>query len=313
MFSWLMVVGKDTRTTLNYFYNNPTLVQFYKNQGNGNFYYCLGNIYFYTARYDSALYYYRKAKDELNLNYDNSVRISIFESLAESCEKTGEMGEAKNYYEKTLELCKQINATESISRICNTLSKLYAGQSDFKSAYYYDQQADSCNEILEANAARDKVVLLQVDMENKKHENDLMETQVKKDRQDNLQLMAITFCLAVVFSIMFFMGLFKVSPVGIKLLGYFAFISLFEFIVLLIDPFIVKLTDGEPLKIWGIKIFLIAMLVPFQHFLESGLVKFLSSKKLTKTRKKFSFRSRPKKKKNIPGDSTDIEKDTAVL
>ena len=104
------------------------------------------------------------------------------------------------------------------------------------------------------------------------------------------------------------------------MLGYFAFISLFEFIVLLIDPFIVKLTNGEPLKIWSIKIFLIAMLVPFQHFLEHGLIQFLSSRKLLELKQQFLIKRKLPDKEALATKAEsatevddEMEEDTAVL
>ena len=113
---------------------------------------------------------------------------------------------------------------------------------------------------------------------------------------------------------MLIIGMFPVSKLTIKLLGYFAFISLFEFIIVLIDSFIHRLAHGEPLKIWLIKIGLIALLVPFQHYLEHGLIKFLASRKLIAARNNFSLK---KIWLNIKKPSlkagTDIDEDTAVL
>ena len=97
--------------------------------------------------------------------------------------------------------------------------------------------------------------------------------------------------------------------------GYFFFISLFEFIVLLIDNiFLAHATHNEPLKLWLIKIILIALLVPLQHFLEHSLIKFLESRKLIEARTKFSLKVwRQKTKKPATTKETDFEENTAVL
>src|SRR5207344_2606187 len=104
------------------------------------------------------------------------------------------------------------------------------------------------------------------------------------------------------------------SKTTIRLLGYVAFISLFEFIIVLIDGFIHRLAHGEPLKIWLIKIVLIALLVPFQHYLEHGLIKFLASRKLIAARNKFSIKKlwqNMKKPAPKPDNESDFEEDTA--
>ncbi len=113
---------------------------------------------------------------------------------------------------------------------------------------------------------------------------------------------------------MLIIGMFPVSKLTIKILGYISFISLFEFIVLLIDTVLHKLTHGEPLKIWLIKIVLIAMLVPIQHFLEHRLIKYLESRKLMKARTKFTIKNLfQKTKKPAPVKKSHFEEGTAVL
>ena len=111
------------------------------------------------------------------------------------------------------------------------------------------------------------------------------------------------------------MGMFPVSKLTIKLFGYFFFISLFEFIVLVIDNLLLaKAVHGEPLKLWLIKIVLIGMLVPIQHYLEHNVIKFLESRKLLEARNKLSFKKWWTKKKSAPiSKETDFEEDTAVL
>ena len=314
MFSWFMVRGQNSAITLDYFFKNPTLGQYYKNQGNDNYYWNLGNIYLYAEKYDSALYYFKLAEGELNKNYDNGVRLGIYSSLAETYSLNHNDPEAINYYEKAFQICKAMNSLVSLPGISASLSNLYAGQSNFKLAYYYDKQADSSNAVIDENSAKDKLALLQVDMENKKRENDLLEIEQKKHRMYDLQIIAITILLASIFIIMLLVGMFKVSRTTIKMLGYFAFISLFEFIILLIDPFIVRITDGEPLKIWVIKIIIIALLVPFQHFMEHHLIQYLSSRKLLEARSRFSWKKLwPQKKEAKKEDENNMEEDTAVL
>jgi hypothetical protein len=167
---------------------------------------------------------------------------------------------------------------------------------------------------LQANAAKDKVVLLQVDRENKKRESDLLELAEKQERKHNLQIMAITVMVTGFFGFMLFLGMFAVSKTTIKMLGYFAFISLFEFIIVLLDHPINALSHGEPLKIWAMKICLIALLVPLQHFLEHRLIHFLQSRKLLEARQNFSIRNWWYRiKKPAPVADAGMEEDTAVL
>lgn len=64
------------------------------------------------------------------------------------------------------------------------------------------------------------------------------------------------------------------------MLGFFSFIFLFEFIILLADNSIHHWTHGEPWKILLIKIFLIAFLLPFHHWIEKRVVDYLLNHRL---------------------------------
>jgi hypothetical protein len=67
-------------------------------------------------------------------------------------------------------------------------------------------------------------------------------------------------------------------------LGFFAFILLFEFITLLADNQIHRWTHGEPWKVLAIKIVLIAMLLPLHHWLEKKVIHYLTSQHLLKVK-----------------------------
>ena len=314
MYYWYMVEGKNSTQTFNYLLSNPDLVQFFKNPGLANYYWQTGDIYRYSAKFDSALYYYRLAETELTANYDAGNKLTIYTAMAETYLQNRDSSIAKNYFEKAFVLCRQINKLSPLLSICTQIGMLHAKNSDFKMAYYYAIQADSASKLLQSNAAKDKVVMLQVDRENKKRESDVLEAAQKTERKHNLQVMAITLMLTGIFAFMLFLGMFAVSKTTIRMIGYFAFISLFEFIIVLLDHPIIAISHGEPLKIWGIKICLIAMLVPFQHFLEHRLISFLQSRKLLEARQRFSLKNWwYRLKKTAPVKDAGIEEDTAVL
>ncbi|MEP7165414.1 MAG: hypothetical protein ABI741_12015 [Ferruginibacter sp.] len=314
MYYWYMVEGKNSTQTFNYLSSNPSLVQLFKNPGLANYYWTLGDIYRYSAKYDSALHYYKLAESELTATYDSGLRLTIYTAMAETYLQNGDSSIAKDYFEKAFALCMQIQKLTSLPSICSQLGMLHSKYSDFKRAYFYAIQADSAGKLLQANASKDKVVLLQVDRENKKHESDLLESAQKTERKHNLQVMAITLTITGIFAFMLFLGMFAVSKTTIRMIGYFAFISLFEFIIVLLDHPINTISQGEPLKIWSIKIFLIALLVPFQHFLEHRLISFLQSRKLLEARQRFSLKNWwYRLKRTAPMEDAGIEDDTAVL
>jgi len=316
MFSYYMVVVARTDQTLNYFYSNNDLVQYFRNSGISQYYLNLGYIYYYSGNHDSAIHYFKIGEKGLENTYDKSVRLSINLSLAKAYDSINDPENAIRYYEIAYTLGKELNSLSSLPSITASLDNLYARQLKFQLAYKFAKESALYNNTIQKLKAQREVALLEVNQENRKREKDAQDLANKTLKRRNLQYMGITMSLALLFLGMLIIGMFPVSKTTIRLLGYFAFISLFEFIIVLIDGFIHRLAHGEPLKIWLIKIVLIALLVPFQHYLEHGLIKFLASRKLIAARNKFSIKKlwqNIKKPAPKPDDESDFEEDTAVL
>ena len=313
MFYWYMVNGKNSKVTLNYLHQNHDVEQSLRNQGASVYFLQTGWVFQYSNQPDSALYYYKLAEAELTKNYQDVIISGVYTALAQSYSNIKNWDQAKKYYEKALNVTMEKQDFKSISAISDSLSAIYKKYSNYEMAYYYDKIADSCKSLIQEFAAKDKVMLLKVDRENKKIENDVLEARQLKDRKHYLQIMAITIAIIAIFVFMLFLGLFAVSKSTIRMLSYLAFISLFEFIVMLMDPAIIHITNDEPLKKWGIKIFVIALLVPFQHFLEHGLITFLQSPKILKVRQSLSKRQLPVKSAASASKIDSIEADAALL
>jgi hypothetical protein len=318
MFFWKMVNGKNSRNTFDYLYSNPGLVQYFENTGSSRFNWHKGNIYRYAAQYDSALYYYKLAEHELLTNYDANIKLLVNQAMGETYLLNKDVENGRIYFENVYGLSRQLLVLDYLPRVCDTLKRLYAVKGDYKKAFEYLSQSDSALKLVQTKTAKDKLILLQVEQEKKNRENDLLEEEAKTKRKHNLQIMAITVTITVVFIFMLFLGTFAVSKTTIRMVGYFAFISLFEFIIVLLDHPIMEISKGEPFKIWGIKIGVIALLVPVQHFLEHRLIAFLQSRKLLEARQRISLKNwwyrlrKPAPPKKDTG-LENIEDDTAVL
>ena len=96
--------------------------------------------------------------------------------------------------------------------------------------------------------------------------------------------MGIVVAIAALFLMLVMAGVFSVSKNTVRILGFFAFIFLFEFIILLADNQIHHWTHGEPWKVLAIKIGLIAILLPLHHWLEKKVIHYLTSQELLKAK-----------------------------
>ncbi len=314
MLYYYFIVDKNSDKALQYLETEPDIKESYVSAGVGNYYQTKGYIYFFTNQFDSALNYFKLAEYDFIKNFDDKRSRALFNYIADTYKGLYDLPNATAYYIKALNLSKKTNDVKFIAPILNSLSAIYEQQEEYKKAFYYSKQAKQYSDSLgNLSKARD-IALLDVERENRRHEDELRQLAEKQENKRSVQYMAITIAIGLVFIIMLFIGTFPVSKLTIKILGYIFFISLFEFIVLVIDTFLHQITYGEPLKIWLIKIVLIAMLVPLQHFLEHRLTKFLESKKLLEARTNFNFKKWFLKiKKPAPLNDDGFEEGTAVL
>lgn len=312
--AFIMVKDKDKDAALSYLVANPDLRQYYINMGMSNYNWNIGNIYKYSDMPDSALFYYNKAEPEFRQLFDKANLQLIYKDMAECYEAINQTDSAIRLHERSFALGKQLNNLKENYLTSIALSQLYAKAGDFKKAYEYSRQHLTYQDTLQKMAAQRDVALLGMERERRKHEKDLEELARVELNNRNLQYMAISIAIVILFFFLIILGAFPISKFTIRLLGYFSFICLFEFIVLLLDNYFHRVTHGEPLKIWIMKIFLIALLVPCQHFMEHGLIRFLQSQKLMKIRSQLSVKKWwTNMKKPAPALDTGIEEDTAIL
>lgn len=318
MLAYIEVKEKDSEKALRYLESEPDLKQSYLNIGTAYYYRALGQIFLYSNKPDSALNYLKLAEYDYVNNFDKKFVRSLFSEIAQSYNGLNDVPNAIAYYTKALELSRKINDASAIASTSLELSRLYDQISDYKQAFTYSKMSTMYQDSLRSLSKERDIALLGVEREKRKHEQELQEEERRLNNRLNIQYLAISIAICIIFIAFLFMGMFPVSKLTIKLFGYFFFISLFEFIVLLIDNLLLaKAVHGEPLKLWLIKIVLIAMLVPLQHYMEHNLIKFLESRKLLEARTKFNLKNWwPKVKKPEPvvtDADVDIEKDTAVL
>jgi uncharacterized membrane protein len=160
---------------------------------------------------------------------------------------------------------------------------------DFKNAYLYNNKYRVYSDSLRKLSTEKDLMALEVENENKRKEREALAEEEAVRTRHNIQYMGITVAIACVFILLTMFGIFRVSSTTIRILGFFAFIFLFEFIILLADHEIHHLTHGEPWMIMAIKIVLISILLPLHHFLEEKVIHYLTSRKMLELNKAALF------------------------
>lgn len=299
LYIWYMVKGGNGSQIKSFFYSNKDLVQFFANQGTEKYYWNIGNIYKYSKEFDSSLYYFKLVETELVKSYDDNTKVLIYQDIGESYLGIKELDSAAKYYSQAYSIAKRKNFTLSLYTSTDILSRIFAQQNKYEQAYFFTLESVKFNTAMSDKAAKDKLVLMSLENEEKAKE-------YENSRRHNLQYMAITIVLAGIFMLLLLVGMFPVTELTLKIFGFMSFVSLFEFFVLLIDKFLHNLTHGEPISVWLFKVAIIAAMVPFQHYLEHKMVKYLTTRKLIDVRKNFLFKSLHLPKAPKPNNEPEI-------
>jgi tetratricopeptide (TPR) repeat protein len=244
--------------------------------------YLIGAAYAELLQFDSAHFYMKKAAPFYESQATEAYRNNFHTVYAGLYKKQGDWKNSLLYYNKVFEYAKRTDDLETQKAISKELDSVYQRSGDYKNAVLYAGIFNQLTDTL-VQLSKDKDLLsVELDNENKRKERELVRAEEATNRRHNIQYMAITVGIVTLFLILVLMGLFKVSAGTIRIMGFLAFIFFFEFVILLADVQIHHWTHGEPWKILLIKIVLIAMLLPFHHWLEEKVIHYLTNKDLLK-------------------------------
>lgn len=258
-----------------YYLKFPTELQEMEVRDPGLFYRLKAYFAEYEKKPDSALYYFNKAELVLKSNPNKILQSNFYFRFGQFLKNQDLKTNAIEKFTKSFELAKEASFFEFMIRSTSQLESIYADKADFKNAYNYSELNKMLVDSLNNMSKKDQLLAMEIDHETlRRTQAEALEKEAISKRY-YLQYSAIIIFIICVFIVLLMLGSLKVPEWIIKMLGFFAFILLFEFITLLADHKIHDLTHGEPWKILLIKIFLIALLLPFHHWVEKRVIAFL--------------------------------------
>lgn len=224
-------------------------------------------------QYDSAAYYSALAASHPNVTPTD--RYIALDQMARVNLLSGNYRGAALVADSMLKIAQRAENLEHIKTSYNLLDTAYFLMGDFENAYRNKFLHNVIRDSIQALNQERALSLLEVSIENERVQMELQREQERVQRRHQLQYIAITVVTALVFLLLVLMGVFSSSRFIIKAFGFFAFILLFEFVILIADHKIHAWTHGEPWKVLAIKIGLIAILFPLHHYLEAKVVHHL--------------------------------------
>jgi hypothetical protein len=233
----------------------------------------LGEINLRLGETEVALSYFKKVLKDLN-NADEETKKHISSELGREmskCFNNLKLKDSAIYYaRKSFYYAKYYDIHDEIRETSNYLSKLFASYNLKDSAYKYQDIYISIQDSLFNN---EKIRSLQIATIQENIKQEKIREKIQKendDRNNNLILAAIGFFIPVFITFLYLIG--KRSKKKSKLiasLGIASLLMLFEFISLLIHPFIEKHSGHNVFVMYIILLTIASALVPLHHKMET--------------------------------------------
>jgi len=241
----------------------------------------LGKVNYQLGNYTIALPYYKKALELSNkapFFPGQWYKFIISIGMAEIYEKQGLQNEAIALYKKAISLEYNDKLTPGVYI---ALAKLYK-QSNPSLAYQYLSKGMTLRDSL--FNAKNKMIVQNITLAEKERQKNLQE-QLKielEERKHNIEIMAIGICI-ISFLIVYLLlsRTILVKPRIIRILGVIGLLITFEFINLLLHPFLEKITHHSPILMLFCLAALASLIVPIHHWLEKWVTTKVVQKNVT--------------------------------
>ena len=261
-----------------------------------------GQIYLYGksgGNPDSAVFYFQKARDPLFQSLVMSRKKNFILELA-MANSQRDIPEAISNYKNLLHMNALTSSWHEMAEVTHALVRLYEITGDYRMAFTNSKLYDEYS-MRYANQSRQNEVDV-ITLENDRKEKIRMAelTLEARKRDYNLQYLMIGLIIAGLFVTLAMMGFYHVSRRAIQMVGFFSFLLLFEYIILLAKKWMTYITHGTPWQDFLLLISLAIMMLPLHHWLEHKIVGYLTEKNLIRPHTSFTPRLRKGKTKKIP-------------
>ncbi len=266
------------------------------------FYYLMGNVYLKRSEYDLALSFYKESynlENSIIKNAKNIIDIEI--GITQVFEKTGKLDSAISYGKQAYYHSKQMTLPREKLESLLLLTSLYKQKGNIDSAFVYISLTSDLKDSL-INAEKFRTIGLMTFNEESRQEKLAEEkSKLEEERKHNIQLAIIA--IAILSAIILFLLLSRsiiVSHKVVEFLSVLVLLVVFEFINLLIHPFLENITHHSPFLMLLALVAIASLIIPLHHRLEHWTTKILVEKN-----KAIRLSNAKKTIKDLEGDSEE--------
>ncbi len=236
----------------------------------------LGNIYSKMNDVQQAVNSYEAGIPYLTSADDNNNLSECILGLAKEFEKEGLHDSALHYAIKAYNVSDKNGFLYHALDAGIFLSQLYKNKNKIDSAYAYQQISSAIKDSIQSIEKVRQLESITIEEELRQKQIAEQLEQDKKDRREKLQLLAIGIFIPVFFLLSIYISRKKVHSRIIEFSGIVSLLLLFEYITLLIHPFVAEKTNHSPVLEIIIFVAIAALITPTHHRTQKWLLARLS-------------------------------------
>ena len=241
--------------------------------------YLNGSIYEKMGDKEMARVYFKKAMAMNSMIGSSSNKQNFYEAYIRFLLNDSKINEAHQQANELMELGKRDDNNNLKLSAAGFLQQVYDTLHKTDSAYYYAKLKDELNASIFSQDNINKTQALAFNDLLRIIEDNAKKAEEAQQRKENIQYALIAFGI-ISFIILFLLlsRRFITSTRAIEILGVIALLIIFEFLNLLLHPFLERITHHSPLVMLLALVSIAALLVPMHHRIEKWATRKLIEK-----------------------------------
>jgi tetratricopeptide (TPR) repeat protein len=233
------------------------------------------NVFALKENYGQALQYYHTSFTYLNDGMNNDMLCEISMGMAKAYEKLNRKDSASIFGSMSFSMAKSGGFLSRQLDAALFLSQHYKKLHLYDSAFVYIEQAADLKDSIKGQEKTREAMIISTNEKLRQQELAEQKRREKETRSQQLQLLLIAIFIPLLFLITLFISRIRVHVNIIRFMGIISLLFVFEYLTLLLHPFVADLTHHIPLLELLVFVSIAAGIIPLHHRLEHLLIEKL--------------------------------------
>ena len=232
----------------------------------------MGHTFMKQGKDSLSLVNYKSAINYLRMADDDDLLCEATLGLAKLYKKIHNIDSAVFYANTSLSIAQKSGFLPRHLDAANFLTGLYKDTKNVDSAFYYLNYVKVLNDTINSKSNIRESQILSSNEQLRQQEIEESKRIAQRERVQQLQLLFIGIFIPGFFLITLILSRIKIHIRAIKILGILSLLLLFEYLTLLLHPYVAELTHHTPVYEMFIFVTIAAILIPSHHRIEHWLI-----------------------------------------